>query len=212
MSARGRMVLALDSCGPETMLCLAECAESGIRMVRKVTLPPRTAGAQLLGGLREVLGGRAASSLAAIVAVRGPGSFTGMRVGLSAAKALAEASGVPIVAVSRLAVLAKEAGAKYAALHAGRASVYLRVEPGGEERLLAAAETRAVVGQEAELAICDDRLATLFPEARRVSAPSAENALLYALDRVTAEDWDDPAALDALYLWRPDQMLRMPVA
>ena len=49
------------------------------------------------GGLRE---------LAAVVVVHGPGSFTGVRVGLSAAKGLCEAGGVPLIAVSRLALLA----------------------------------------------------------------------------------------------------------
>ena len=46
------------------------------------------------------------NELAAVVVVHGPGSFTGVRVGVSAAKGLSEAGGVPLIAVSRLALLA----------------------------------------------------------------------------------------------------------
>ena len=65
--------------------------------------------------------------LAAIVVVSGPGSFTGVRVGLSAVKGLAEPGQTPVVAVSRLAVLAAKAGVESAALDAHRHEVFLRL-------------------------------------------------------------------------------------
>ena len=50
-----------------------------------------------------------------------------MRVGLAAVKGLAEAAGIPVVALSRLEVLAAKAGVPAAALDAHRQEVYLRL-------------------------------------------------------------------------------------
>lgn len=58
----------------------------------------------------------------------GPGSFTGLRVGLSTVKALGEAFGKPIVAVSVLEAIAagtRRAGRVIAALDAQRGEVYV---------------------------------------------------------------------------------------
>ncbi len=65
--------------------------------------------------------------LDAFVVVSGPGSFTGLRVGLAAIKALAEILGKPIVPVSLLEVIALAAnqiGRVAVALDAGRREVY----------------------------------------------------------------------------------------
>ncbi len=56
-------------------------------------------------------------ALDAIVTTIGPGAFTGLRIGLSAAKALAMSAGVPLYGVSSLQVVA----AQFARDHAGRA-------------------------------------------------------------------------------------------
>lgn len=52
------------------------------------------------------LAGTALGDLAAVAVDTGPGLFTGLRVGLAAAKALAGALGIPVVGVSSLQVLA----------------------------------------------------------------------------------------------------------
>lgn len=69
---------------------------------------------QMLGELRTVLGG--------IVAVRGPGSYAGLRVGIATAEGLALARGIPIVGVATLEAVAAAAGAgRHTVIHpAGR--------------------------------------------------------------------------------------------
>jgi tRNA threonylcarbamoyladenosine biosynthesis protein TsaB len=69
------------------------------------------------------------TQLTAVVVVDGPGSFTGIRIGLSAVKALAEALNLPVYPISRLRVLAQTHSAAGAAmgavLDAGRGEFYL---------------------------------------------------------------------------------------
>jgi tRNA threonylcarbamoyl adenosine modification protein YeaZ len=67
---------------------------------------------KLLGLIGEVLeeAGARPADLGGVVALRGPGSFTGLRVGLATALGLHQALGVPATALSTLLVLAARAG------------------------------------------------------------------------------------------------------
>lgn len=199
------LVLGLDACGRESTLALARVHADEVKVLRELILAPRTAAAAIVEALREIVGETPPAALYALVVVRGPGSFTGMRIGLSCAKALAEATGVPLVGVSRLAVLAHAGGSPWAALDAGRGNVYLREDATGAEQMLVAGAARLGVGP---VAVCEERLAAVFAHAHMVAPPTAADAVRYAARRLRAGDWDDAAALDALYLWREEQMLR----
>jgi tRNA threonylcarbamoyladenosine biosynthesis protein TsaB len=155
--------------------------------------------------------------LAALVVVAGPGSFTGVRVGLSAAKGLSEACGVPLMAVSRLALLAAVVdgggGPVHAVLDAGRGEFYygeyvgrrcLREVLMGGEDVLAAAGGGVVVACEAKVAEGLGGLGFDIELLRMVEEPSAGDALPVALGRIEAGDFDDAATLDANYLRRTD--------
>jgi tRNA threonylcarbamoyladenosine biosynthesis protein TsaB len=146
------------------------------------------------------------------VVVLGPGSFTGVGVGLCAAKGLSEGGGVGLIAVSRLALLAASVdgggGPVHAVLDAGRGEFYygeyvgrrcLREALMREGDVLAAARGGVVVVCEAKVV---EALSGLAP--RIVEEPPAGDALPFALERIEAGDFDDAATLDANYLRRTD--------
>ncbi len=98
--------------------------------------------------------GVALNDLGGIVAVNGPGSFTGVRVGLSAVKGLAEGAQIPVVAISRLQVLSRKSGVPSCALDAHRGEVYLRLEElGRAPRELLAGERDLAAIQPAPLRV-----------------------------------------------------------
>ncbi len=92
-------VLAFDTCGEVGTVALVDLENGAttVTCISQTELGGRTASAQLLPALDEMLRKAALDlrALRAIVVVNGPGSFTGTRVGLSTAKGLAHAAGVP---------------------------------------------------------------------------------------------------------------------
>ena len=106
------LLLVTDTSGKDGFVGLVEAADraghAGIDVVDEIALAGGTFSAQLvpqISGLLEKHGLNKAS-LDAFVVISGPGSFTGLRVGLAAIKALAEILRKPIVPVSLLEVLA----------------------------------------------------------------------------------------------------------
>jgi tRNA threonylcarbamoyladenosine biosynthesis protein TsaB len=124
------LLVAIDTCGPAGSVALGRLSADVVEIDAEQELEGRSYSATLtvaLARLVEEAGARLAD-IGGIVVVHGPGSFTGVRIGLSTAKGLAEGLGIPIVAVSRLAVLAAKAGTGAAALDAHRNEVFLRLE------------------------------------------------------------------------------------
>jgi tRNA threonylcarbamoyladenosine biosynthesis protein TsaB len=102
--------------------------------------------------LREA--GLAYGALDIIAVNRGPGSFTGIRAGVAAARALALAARRPVVAVNSLEVLAGVLGAQsggtiVTALDARRGQVYIQIF---DHELMALSEPKVVVPETAMLA------------------------------------------------------------
>src|SRR5579864_9136035 len=104
-------------------------ASNAIELIEECALSGGTFSAQLvpqISGLLEKHGFTKAD-IGAFIVVSGPGSFTGLRVGLAAIKALAEILQKPIVPVSLLEAVAlnqRQSGSILTALDAGRGEVY----------------------------------------------------------------------------------------
>ncbi|MGA9782741.1 MAG: tRNA (adenosine(37)-N6)-threonylcarbamoyltransferase complex dimerization subunit type 1 TsaB, partial [Terracidiphilus sp.] len=149
------LALGIDTCGPSGSVALAHLADSGVHILGETPLEGRTYSATLVAAVAALLKSENVrlGEIGALVVVNGPGSFTGVRVGVSAVKGLAEGAGLRVIALSRLAVLADKAGVANAALDAHRHEVYLRL---GEQERLAGAEDLASLAPPARVAVCDD--------------------------------------------------------
>ena len=208
------LLLAIDTCGPAGSIALGQQLFGKFHKLGDTQLGGHRNSETLIGEVAALLQRSEVrlSWLSAMVAVNGPGSFTGVRVGLSAVKGLAEGNRTPVVAVSRLEVLASASGVPCAALDAHRHEIFLRLaDPSGAAReLLAGADELATIPPPPRVAFCDDAAAQLLrsawpaTELVKVPAPTAADALLFAVARVDAGEFVDLALLDGHYLRRSD--------
>ena len=209
-------------------MALGRVNEDGtaILILAQAALPGRAYAAQLNPRVSEMLAGQHATirDIEAIVVVRGPGSFTGIRVGLSAAKGLAQPAGIPLIALSHLELIAAVSGLPHvlAAVDAGRGEYYVGEYREGRkivESLLSQTETIAALRQPGAGVLVYEQV---FEDKGKsedwapwtgpgyhsllsyVQAPDAADALRFALGRLRAGSFEDVETLDANYLRRPD--------
>lgn len=124
------ILLVIDTSGKSGSVALTRADEGNVSMIEVAPLTGGTFSAQLVPLIAALLNkhGIAKTDIGAFIAVAGPGSFTGLRVGLAAVKALAEILHKPIVPVSLLEAVALAGGAQakvVSVLDAGRGEVYV---------------------------------------------------------------------------------------
>ncbi len=162
----------------------------------------------------------AVRELAFVACSVGPGSFTGIRIGLATAKGIGFAAGIPVVGVSTLDALARPFGGRegdtfavldarkgniYAArFHGGaRASGYLDISPADLAEAVRAADRPLLVGPDAEklraLAFPGAGAAGL-PPVSTLFDPSALLDIALEMDPAAA----DPSGPHPLYLRRSE--------
>lgn len=197
------MIAAIDSSSADQSVALAD--RTGQSLEATAWTAERGQGGELLPRLLALLDRRHASlrDITAVAVAIGPGSFTGLRVGLALAKGLAVGLGVPIVGIASLdAWLAAVPAADAALSRAGASEAYLQGR--GESRpqivpftaLLPEALSRRLVAPR-DLALALGLTRSEPPD------PAAGAIARLAAARIAAGMEDDLARLEPVYLRPP---------
>lgn len=221
------LILGIDTSGKSGGVTLAEGSQKSFRVIESSAIAGGTFSAQLVPAIAALLAkhGFSKKELGGFAVASGPGSFTGLRVGLSAVKGLAEVLGTPIATVSLLEALASvsgKSGKVAAALDAGRSEVFwglYQVSPQAvakiTESLLPRSEFLELLGNSdlAGAVTSDPALAGLASAARAgvqlqiADRPGSASVALLGLKKLLAGDTVAVEALDANYLRRSDAEL-----
>lgn len=217
------IVLAIDTSGKDGSIALARAPEdeqssSELKILDLIPLEGGTFSAQLVPQIAGLLSkhGLQKEDIDAFAAASGPGSFTGLRVGLAVIKALAEILGKPVAAVSRLEALARAAevrGTVLAALDAGRGEAYAglydiqEVAQMRSERLLTNAELLAEAAGQI-LVTPDSKLAEAARIAglkiRQIESPRSDAIARLGWEKISRGETISPENLEANYIRRSD--------
>ena len=216
------MLLAIDTCGAVGGVALGELdagsgsrnRQSGRPGLWSRELAGKSYSEQLITAIDEMLREADATldDLSGVAVVYGPGSFTGIRVGVSAAKGLAEGLGIPMIALSRLELLARQGadGSAVSILDAGRGEFYTGFYRDGicetEALLTREALLQGAAGSGLPVVVCEERVFSALSDLDPVcvAAPTAVDALTVGAERFRAGRFDDVSSLEANYLRRSE--------
>ncbi|MEO0045169.1 MAG: tRNA threonylcarbamoyladenosine biosynthesis protein TsaB [Bacteroidota bacterium] len=152
----------------------------------------------------------------AIAVSKGPGSYTGLRIGVSTAKGLCYALGIPLIAVDTLAVLAQkvtqEDGLIIPMIDARRMEVYSAVFDANHKKIMEVqaevltensyadiAETIYIIGD------CQEKCQTVLTKNNfvfipEIVFPSANEMSPISFEKFTKNDFEDVAYFEPFYL------------
>jgi tRNA threonylcarbamoyladenosine biosynthesis protein TsaB len=213
------LVLSVDSSDRNGSIALSRGGPGEVFDVLEVVpLGGGIFSAQLVPQIAALLGKHQATKqdIAAFAVVSGPGSFTGLRIGLAAVKALAEVLQKPIAGVSLLEAVARggtSRGTVLTALDAGRAEVYV----GEYEVRSDANRISETIMTQAELVMFANGRTLLTPDKNVAEMARAAGLSVEELRRpdsgaiarigwkkIRAGEIVSPQALDANYIRRMD--------
>jgi tRNA threonylcarbamoyladenosine biosynthesis protein TsaB len=158
----------------------------------------------------------------AFAVVTGPGSFTGLRVGLAAIKALADILQKPIAAVSLLEAIALAAGLNgrvLAVLDAGRGEVYVGAYDVQEAQAMCASEKSLSIAEftaeaaGSQVVTTDPKIGDLLRQSgsvvHKVDPPRADTVTHLGYKKIQAGETVTPEALDATYIRRSEAEIKL---
>jgi len=201
-------ILAVDTCLPACSVAVLDDED-----VKARAFEPMLRGHQerLAPMVQEAMAASGLSfpDLDRIVVTLGPGSFTGLRVGLSFAKGLGLALNLPVVGVNALEALAfGTSGRAIAIVDARRGQAYWQAFENGASlggpKITAVGEAAAVFEGGPDLAIGPgaDLLAAYFPALERRGDPAPDPVSVARLGAAS-----QPGMLTPIYLRAPDAKL-----
>jgi tRNA threonylcarbamoyladenosine biosynthesis protein TsaB len=216
------LLLAIDTSGKSGGITLANGELGSFCLLESAPIAGGTFSAQLVPTVAVLLRkhGLVAKDVDGFVAVSGPGSFTGLRVGLSAIKGLVEVLQKPIATVSLLELLAAISnvqGRVVSALDAGRGEIFFGVydvfadtASKREERLLSRSEFLAEVKRQRPIQVVtsDPAVAQLGDSGEapiaQVERPGSDLAARLGLHKLLRGETVSVETLDANYIRRSD--------
>jgi len=192
------LILALDTTSELGSIALLR----GEELLEEVQLHAPTGFAQIIyQHLREILDrhGVAVGAIDCFAAAAGPGSFTGVRVGLACIKGLAEAEGKPAVAVSNLQALAAH----------GTAALRAPIIDARRNEIYTALYDAKLTLVRPEVVTARDAWVGALPAGTELIEPAGPCPLAAAVAKIAHAGYlrgeaADPAALDANYVRPPD--------
>lgn len=216
------LIISIDTSGRKGSVALCRGDANSFEVLQLTSLEGGTYSAQLMPVISRALAQHHLDKTAVegFVVVSGPGSFTGLRVGLATVKGLCEVLHKPLATVSMLEAVALTYGQPgqeaTAVLDAGRGEVYVgeyRVSAGSASavreniaKLHGFAEgARVIVG---DLLTPDANVADFLQAAkinvRLVDPLQADQIGRIGISKLLAGDVADPATVDVNYIRRSD--------
>jgi tRNA threonylcarbamoyladenosine biosynthesis protein TsaB len=217
------LILGVDTSSRHGTIALVRFSSQNSQTLELLALEGGTFSAQLVPQIAQALTRLhlTKGDIDGFAVVSGPGSFTGLRVGLAAIKALAEVLGKPIAAISQLEAIARMLGRDgeiTSALDAGRGEIYLaRCRVSGtqatihEQQILRFAEFTGS-NPSGEIVTPDRNIAELAREngmpVTQVDSPRADFIARVGFAKIAAGETISPRDLDANYIRRSDAEIK----
>ncbi len=216
------LIVAVDTSGRKGSIALCRGDRDSVEVLQLTTLEGGTYSAQLMPRIAEAIqqNGLQKAQIDGFVVVSGPGSFTGLRVGLATVKGLCEVLQKPLATVSMLEAVALTRGGAgqtvTVALDAGRGEVYVgeyEVSTDSGRRVREyIAKLDAFVTETAKVGgrplTTDLKVAEAFEAAcanvELVPAVYADEIGRIGIRNLQAGETVDPATIDVNYIRRSD--------